>query len=402
MRIRSLTTILAATMVSAAALAGLAVPGCATTKKAQGAAADAYVGSAACQQCHAAEHASWNDSYHSRMVTPREQGILKEAVTKWATDGKTAGPKKGNATGKEYALNDVKYVVGSNWKQRYLVQNEATGGLQLMDKQFNRISGQWEGYGNKNDWNTMCATCHTTGYRITQYDAKNPAATKTEWAELSVGCEACHGPGSKHVATQAKADIWNFPGKSPEAQSRVCGYCHIRVENEQWKSAQGNAREDMPAPTLGQSFKPWDDWTKWYPEHVVIPGVQPEDGLDKTYAGDLKGMFLLDEKAKKDGVYVEAKHHQEYQGFVQSKHYTKAGMSCITCHAPHGMGGKLKKMARDACGSCHDPSFTVDKYMPNTGKTADNLFVKTHTFHKEPRPSSGPGATGAPEYHRYQ
>ena len=32
-------------------------------------------------------------------------------------------------------------------------------------------------------------------------------------------------------------------------------------------------------------------------------------------------------------------------------------------------------MARDACHKCHDASYTAEKYMPNTGKTADNLFV---------------------------
>ena len=181
---------------------------------------------------------------------------------------------------------------------------------------------------------------------------------------------------------------------------RACGYCHIRVENELYKSAQGNPREDLPAPKVGESHLPGDDWTKWYPEHVVIPGVQAEDPLDKDYPGDLKGMFTLDTKAKASGVYEETKHHQEYQGFIQSAHAKKADMSCVTCHAPHGGKGKIKKVARDACGSCHDASITVDKYMPNTGKTAENLFVKTHTFNKEPRPSSGPGATQTPD--RYQ
>ena len=52
------------------------------------------------------------------------------------------------------------------------MKNDQTGNLQFMDKQFNRYSGLWENYGQKNDWNTQCATCHTTGYRITEYDEK--------------------------------------------------------------------------------------------------------------------------------------------------------------------------------------------------------------------------------------
>ena len=35
-------------------------------------------------------------------------------------------PGKGNVDGKAYALADVQMVVGSKWKQRFLVKNSAT------------------------------------------------------------------------------------------------------------------------------------------------------------------------------------------------------------------------------------------------------------------------------------
>ena len=46
------------------------------------------------------------------------------------------------------------------------------------------------------NWNFMCADCHSTDVRK-NYD---PATDKfqTRWAEINVGCEACHGPGSRH------------------------------------------------------------------------------------------------------------------------------------------------------------------------------------------------------------
>jgi hypothetical protein len=399
MRRANVISIVAAGATLATAL--MVFQGCAGAPKtgATGAAAGEFAGSETCRQCHAEEYASWKESFHAKILQPAGSGILPAASEKWASDGTGPGPTTGNVTGKAYGKEDVKFTIGSRWKQRYLVPNEQTGNLQLMNRQFNRASGRWENYGQKNDWNTMCATCHTTGYRLTAYDPANPKAQKAEWKEMSVGCEACHGPGAKHVSSQRKADIWNFAGQSPQVQARACGYCHIRAENELYKSAQGNPREDLPAPKVGESYRAGEDWTKWYPEHVVIPGVQPEDPFDKEYPGDLKGMFTLDAKGKSSGVYEEAKHHQEYQGFIQSAH-AKADMSCVTCHSPHAGKGKIKKVARDACASCHDASFTVDKYMPNTGKTADNLFVKTHTFNKEPRPSSGPGATRIPD--RYQ
>ena len=87
-------------------------------------------------------------------------------------------------------MRDMELVVGSKWKQRFLVNYDTTGGFQFLNKQFNRMSGKWESYGNKNDWNTMCTTCHTTGYRLIAYYDANPKAQKAEWSELNVGCES--------------------------------------------------------------------------------------------------------------------------------------------------------------------------------------------------------------------
>jgi predicted CXXCH cytochrome family protein len=334
------------------------------------------------------------------MVRKRDDGILKDAVEKWETDGANPGPAAGNVTGRKAALSDVVYVVGANWKQRYMIPDETTGGHQFMDKQFNRMSGKWENYGNKNDWDTMCATCHTTGYRLLKYDPANPKDQKWAFSELGIGCEVCHGPGAKHVKSRAKKDIWNFAGKTPAEQTRVCGYCHIRLENEMYKSAQGNPREDFPAPKVGRSFHPSDDWAKWYPEHVIIPGVQPEDKIDAEYKGDLKGMFLIDNVSKAAGNYEAGKHHEEYQEFLQSKHYKGGRMSCTTCHSPHAGKDRTKKDPRATCAQCHDASYTVEKYMPGTGKTADNLYLRTHTFYGGQNRPGGPTASGMPEYYK--
>ncbi|MHB9094866.1 MAG: multiheme c-type cytochrome, partial [Eubacteriales bacterium] len=161
-----------------------------------------YVGSERCGQCHKDYYSSWKSTYHSKMVAKRDVGILKDAVINWVYDEVgNQGPTIGNATKDKFSVLDVEYVLDSKWKQRYLVRNSKTGGLQLMNKQFNTLTKQWENYGNANDWDTMCITCHSTGYRLTKYDEKDPAATKWQVAELNVGCEACHGPGSKHAAS---------------------------------------------------------------------------------------------------------------------------------------------------------------------------------------------------------
>lgn len=365
-----------------------------------------FVGSEKCKSCHAEEYKSWKDSWHSKMVRPKKGAILKEVVEKWAGDGVMEGPTTGNVTKTKFKLDDVKYVVGSRWKQRFLVANDQTGGMQFLDRQFNRYTSKWEKYGNANDWNTNCGTCHTTGYRILEYDekfGKHGRTVKDSYSEMGVGCEACHGPGNKHITAKKsdkKKTIFNPANVDVKAQSRVCGYCHIRVENEKFMTAQGNPREDLPAPKVGDSYKAGDDWTKWYPAQAIIPGVHADQPASKEYVGDLKGLFKLDDHAKANGVFEEAKHHQQYQGFLQSKHYLNADLSCITCHSPHAGKGKLKKVQKDSCKKCHDASYTVEKYMPNTGQTAGKLFMRSHTFTKNPRQGgAGVGDMGPVNYY---
>ncbi len=45
-------------------------------------------------------------------------------MEKWASDGTNAEPTKSNVDGKPRTLDDVVYVVGSFWKQRFLVKNK--------------------------------------------------------------------------------------------------------------------------------------------------------------------------------------------------------------------------------------------------------------------------------------
>ena len=121
--------------------------------------------------------------------------------------------------------------------------------------------------------------------------------------------------------------------------------------------------------------------------------AQPSEGLVQT--AHLQNEVKMNGQASLNGVYEEAKHHQQYHGFVQSAHFQKGVMSCIRCHSPHASKGKSMKKAADSCKSCHDPSFTVEKYMPNTGQTAQGLFVRSHTFNNNPR-KGGPGASDMP------
>lgn len=386
---------------AAVAALGAVATGCVTGPSTR--TADGFVGSEACQKCHQAEYRTWKDTYHSKMIRTLKDGLLKDAGNNWAKDAKgTPGPTKGNIDGKPYKMEDVQLVVGSFWKQRYLVKNPATGNLQFMDKQWNTVHKQWENYGQRNDWETQCATCHATGYRMIAYDPANPAAQKVTMSEHNTGCEACHGPGAKHVESAKGADIFNPAKASKEASSLVCGYCHVRKENYNFKTAQGNPREDQPHPVVGQTYKAGqDDWRTWYPDKMLIPGVNPTQPVSKDYPKtDLANAFWLDEQSQKSGLYDARKHHQEYQEFLQSKHAKdkENPLSCSTCHSSHAVAGKATINSRETCRECHRAKYDVDKIMPGTASTAANLFIATHTFNPNQARKGGPRATSAPEY----
>ncbi len=102
------------------------------------------------------------------------------------------------------------------------------------------------------NWNFMCADCHST--QVSKgYDAADDSF-KTTYAEISVGCEACHGPGSAHVQwaerkgnepdkgltvqfDERRGVAWtrNEAGKpvrsdprQTEREIEVCAQCHAR------------------------------------------------------------------------------------------------------------------------------------------------------------------------------
>jgi len=134
---------------------------CTTDMKVQPSQATTSSGSAACDACHPGDSKTWRETYHAKMARAPHESLLKEAAQYWSIDSKgNAGPSRGNFDGKVYGLDDVEVVVGTRWKQRFLVKNPATGHHQFLDKQWNSYTGVWEGYANKDDWEAGCATCH--------------------------------------------------------------------------------------------------------------------------------------------------------------------------------------------------------------------------------------------------
>ena len=185
-----------------------------------------YVGTKACADCHADEYGAWQGSDHARaMQHANAQTVLGNfAGVKFTYAGVTStfhqrdGKFFVNTDGPDGKLKDyeIKYTFGVTPLQQYLIEfadgriqplsiawdarSKQSGGqrwFHLYPKE--RISYDDELHWTRpaQNWNFMCADCHSTDLKK-NYDAVADRF-QTKWAEISVGCEACHGPGSLHL-----------------------------------------------------------------------------------------------------------------------------------------------------------------------------------------------------------
>jgi tetratricopeptide (TPR) repeat protein len=329
-------------------------------------AAPTYVGRAACAECHAEEAKAWAGSDHDRAMQPATaatvQGDFNNARFTYTTGVTTTFFRKGEefwvrTDGPDGKLTDyrVSYTFGFRPLEQYLIEfpdgrmqaldigwdsrPKSEGGqrwfhLHPKDKVDYRDVLHWAGPAL--NWNHMCAECHSTDLRKNYDAATNRFATK--WKEINVSCEACHGPGSRHVAWakagSAPSDAskgfearlgpgtgkFQFVGAGPNArlqgsrdtaaQLETCARCHSRRTqlNEDWHSGHAIAQTHRVS--------------------LLDEGLYESDGQIR------------------DEVY-------EYASFLQSTMHA-SDVVCSDCHDPHSTRRKAEGNA--VCATCHQPA----------------------------------------------
>ncbi|OOG65908.1 hypothetical protein B0E44_15300 [Flavobacterium sp. A45] len=238
---------------------------------------------------------------------------------------------------------EVKYTFGFTPLQQYLVAFPG-GRLQVprvswdskQKKWYNQYAKQtvsshdWLHWtGNSQNWNTMCASCHSTNLQK-NYDDKTDTY-KTTYSIINVSCESCHGAGKQHsdyIKGEDYKDGEKIKGSflklvkngSQLEQINTCAPCHARASEISNNHIRSNEIMDNYIPQIPDS------------EYFFADGqIDDED-------------------------YI-------YTSFLQSKMFSK-GVKCSNCHNPHST--KLKKIDNQTCLQCHIPQ----KYN-----------VPTHTFH---------------------
>ena len=314
-----------------------------------------FTGSLKCKECHQKEYDKWLNSNHDHaMEAANEKTVLGDfknvlfeahGVTSrfYKKDGKffvfTQGP--------EGRMGDFEVSHTFGWfpLQQYLVPFPG-GRLQCLPIAWDVREKKWYHLYPKEpvdpkdwlywtnagqNWNGMCAECHSTNLRK-NYDIKTDAY-ETTWSDIDVGCEACHGPGSRHVQWAEMPDMARPPVENYELVVKtsgigsrklveLCAPCHSR------RAALG-------------------DYT--HAEADLLDTMLPSLLTEELYFPD--GQIL-------EEVYV-------YGSFTQSKMYHR-DVRCSDCHDVHGL--KVIKEGNALCLQCH---------------RAGEYDSKEHHFHKQ-------------------
>ena len=188
-------------------------------------------------------------------------------------------------------------------------------------------------------WNFMCAECHSTELRK-NYDA-GANTYATTWAEINVACEACHGPGSAHVAWAERQQSWLPWGKGGDNGLTVRFDERAGVH---WviDPATGNARRSAPKTGATELETCGICHSR---SARIAEGWRPGQQLLDTHVPSLlqPGLFEADGKML-DEVY-------NYASFRQSRMFMQ-GVTCSDCHEPHSL--QLRAEGNGVCYQCHE------------------------------------------------
>ncbi len=325
-----------------------------------------FVGRAACASCHQAQDSNWQTSHHAQAMAVADSttvlGNFENAT--YTYNGLTSrffrrdGTYWVNTEGPDGALVDypISYTFGVYPLQQYLIafprgryqalgiawdtRTAAEGGqrwyhLYPSEQVDHRDVLHWTGV--LQNWNFMCAQCHSTNLQKGYSEAADSYATT--WSEIDVSCEACHGPGSTHVALaerrKGKSSPWS--GQSGLTVAfRDSAATSWTMDTVTGIAQRGGARPNrMEVETCGLC-------------HARRGQVWPDSAAGQMLAQTQRVALLEDGLYYADGQQLDEVY--EYGSFLQSKMY-RAGVTCSDCHDAHR--STTRATGNAVCATCH-------------------------------------------------
>jgi predicted CXXCH cytochrome family protein len=351
------------------------------------AATQSFVGSAACAACHEKEYSAWKGSQHRAAMQVADASTVLGDFNgaHFSYSGVTSTfSRRGDkfvvrTDGPDGKLHDyeVRYTFGVDPLQQYLIEFPG-GRLQALTIAWDVKRRKWfdlypkERVGFRDElhwthpaqnWNYMCADCHSTRLRKNYDSATDRFATN--WSEISVGCEACHGPGSAHVA-------WANASRAGKPYPDDGKGLAVRLDERRgvtWTrdAASATARRSAPRTTEREI----DVCAQCHARRGQIADgyVAGRPFLDYYRPALLTAQLYFPDGQQRDEVY-------NWGSFLQSKMYA-AGVTCSDCHEPHS--GSLRAAGNALCTQCHAAAkFDVAAHHHHPPGSAGTQCVNCH------------------------
>jgi predicted CXXCH cytochrome family protein len=350
-----------------------------------------YAGSRACSTCHADIYRSWQGSLHAWAMKAAVPGVGSALIDGRARLFAASGPMRASqredglwietpGRGSAPEPHRIDYLFGKGVIEQHLTAFPG-GRLQALPFGFDVARGEWFDLfeGDRRtpaDWghwtnrgmtaNFQCLECHTTAFDKGYVAAGDEY--RTRWAEIGVGCEACHGPGAEHVAAQSGTggDATDpYPARQPPRQSTAaCAPCHARRVPIAAGYRPGDEILDFYDPELldtasyhpdGQIREEDYEWSSFLQSKMFARGVVCLDCHD-PHAARLR--------AADDGLCLRC-HQERYSRAAHTHHGAESrGARCVSCHMPE-TAYMVRDPRRDHSFSLPDPEATVELGVPN-------------------------------------
>ncbi len=329
------------------------------------------MGNTNCVSCHQKAVSNWQESDHakamdvavSKTVLGDFSGVEAEHYTQVARFYQKGEEFWINFTEAENTTDyPVEYTFGHYPLQQYLIE-VGDGKLQVFpfawDSRPESEGGQqWYPLNSQEDiqpadrlhwrqplqnWNGMCADCHTDG--LTRNYSVETNQFDTRWHNINVGCQSCHGKMNNHTETAVSPSSLS---KNSSSHKLSTGQFPLSSDDQkalgEWLLDDGDKIASWHGEPRDNRFME----TCFACHSLRTPitdGIDPNAAFLDQFVPSLltPTMYHADGQVKEE-VYV-------YGSFLQSKMYT-AGVNCLDCHDKHTM--KIKVQGNGLCLQCHN------------------------------------------------
>jgi len=181
--------------------------------------------------------------------------------------------------------------------------------------------------GPNQNWNYMCADCHSTNL-VRNFDLATNSY-KTTWSEINVSCETCHGPGSAHVTWAEDRKKRGLTGRDGSSMGldveglRAVDYSGFGVGDASSLASRPVDRKRQQAEVQACA-----------PCHARRGPITAVPDIGRTFLDCYRPAFLEDGLYYPDG---QISKRCTSTGRSHRARCTRAGVTCSDCHNAHSL-----------------------------------------------------------------